>query len=60
VDQALRAAARTELLGLLEGVRLSAWLLARGPLPERDRRLLVAIDIATERAQRAVARLEMT
>lgn len=54
---ALRAAALEELRGVLEAIRCSAWLAIRGPLSERERRLLVAIDIAAERAERAVRRL---
>lgn len=54
---ALRAAAREELLGMLDAIRCSAWLAARGPITERERRLLVAIDMAVERAEHAVHRL---
>lgn len=55
---ALRAAALDELHGMLEAIRCSAWLAARGPITERERRLLVAIDMAVERAERAVRRLD--
>lgn len=54
---ALRAAALEELRGMLEAIRCSAWLAARGPITERERRLLVAIDMAVERAQQAMRRL---
>jgi len=54
---ALRAAALTELRGLLEGIRCSAWLIARGRVTERELRLLVAIEMAAERAERALQRL---
>ncbi len=54
---ALRAAALEELRGTLEAIRCSAWLAARGTITERERRLLVAIDMAVERAEQAVRRL---
>jgi hypothetical protein len=43
---------------MLEAIRCSAWLAARAPLSQRERRLLIAIDMAAERAQRAVRRLQ--
>jgi hypothetical protein len=55
---ALRAAALEELRGTLEAIRCSAWLAAREDIPERQRRLLVAIDMAAERAEHAVRRLQ--
>ena len=55
--EALRAAAVEELRGMLEAIRCSVSLAARGPIGERERRLLVAIEIAAERAERAVQRL---
>jgi hypothetical protein len=55
---ALRAAALDELRGTLEVIRCTAWLAAREALPERQRRLLVAIDMAAERAEGAARRLE--
>lgn len=54
---ALRAAALEELRGTLEVIRCSAWLAACGPIPERERCLLVAIEMAAERAEGAVQRL---
>jgi len=51
---ALRAAALEELRGTLEAIRCSAWLAAREDGPERQRRLLVAIDMAAERAEQAL------
>ena len=54
---ALRAAALEDLRGTLDVIRCSAWLAARGPVTERERRLLVAIDMAVERAQRALRQL---
>ncbi len=54
---ALRAAALEELRGTLEVIRCCAWLAARGPITQRERRLLVAVDMAVERGQRAVQRL---
>jgi len=42
---------------MLEAIRCSVRLAARGPIGERERRLLVAIEIAAERAERAVQRL---
>jgi hypothetical protein len=55
---ALRAAALEELLGALEGIRCTTWLAVLEDMPERQRRLLVAIDMAAERAERAVLRLQ--
>jgi hypothetical protein len=55
---ALRAAALEELRGTLEAIRCSAWLAALEDIPERQRRLLVAIDLAAERAEQAVRRLQ--
>lgn len=54
---ALRAAALDEVRGALEAIRCGAWLAARGPVRQRELRLLVAIDLAAERAERAVQRL---
>ena len=54
---ALRNAALEELRGMLDAIRCSVSLAARGPIGERERRLLVAIEIAAERAERAVQRL---
>ncbi|MBI2074146.1 MAG: hypothetical protein HYW06_12120 [Gemmatimonadetes bacterium] len=54
---ALRAAALEELRGALEAIRCSAWLVARGQVTQRELRLVVAIDMAAERAERAVRRL---
>jgi len=54
---ALRAAALDELRGALEAIRCGAWLAARGRVTQRELRLLVAIDMAAERAERAVQRL---
>ena len=54
---ALRAAALEELRGTLEAIRCSAWLVARGRVTERELRLLVAVEMAAERAERAVQRL---
>lgn len=54
---ALRTAALEDLRGTLEVIRCSAWLAARGAITERERRLLVAIDMAVEQAQQAVRRL---
>jgi hypothetical protein len=55
---ALRAAALEELRGTLEAIRCSTWLAAREDIPERQRRLLVVIDMAAERAEQAVRRLQ--
>jgi hypothetical protein len=58
VAEALRAAALEELRGALEAIRCTSWLAARRCVSERDLRLLVAIDIAVERAQQALRRLQ--
>ncbi len=56
---ALRAAALEELRGVLDGIRCGAWLVARGPITERELRLLVAIEMAAERGERALQRLRL-
>ncbi|HLB37411.1 MAG TPA: hypothetical protein VJL31_12640 [Gemmatimonadales bacterium] len=57
VHLALRAAALEELRGALEAIRCTSWLAARGCVTARELRLLVAIDMAAERAERAIERL---
>ncbi len=56
---ALRAAALEEVRGVLDAIRCSAWLVARGRITERERRLLIAIEMAAERAERALQRLRI-
>lgn len=55
---ALRAAALEELAGALEAIRCSVGLAALEGISERQRGLLVAMDLAVERAEHALRRLQ--
>ncbi len=56
-SDARRDAALEELGGVLEAITCLARLIAAGPVTERERRLAAAVQLAAERAARAMRRL---